>query len=78
MRNEPSIGDPLLEELRPWSAGQSEIRALFVFDPWRSVILLTGCDKSGIWSGWYKQAIPHAEDLYEEYLKERQVEEEQR
>jgi hypothetical protein len=40
--------------------------------------LLVGGDKSGSWSSWYRQAIPHAEDLYEEYLKERQVEEEQR
>jgi hypothetical protein len=33
-------------------------------------ILLTGSDKSGNWSGWYKQAIPRAEDLYKEYLKD--------
>ncbi|WP_439951376.1 type II toxin-antitoxin system RelE/ParE family toxin, partial [Actinomadura latina] len=36
-----------LKELRPGSAGRSEIRVLFVFDPWRSAILLTGGDKSG-------------------------------
>ncbi|MFB4305992.1 type II toxin-antitoxin system RelE/ParE family toxin [Actinomadura sp. GTD37] len=85
----PGLGRPLvdriegsrlhnLKELRPGSAGSSEIRVLFVFDPWRSAILLTGGDKSGNWSGWYKQAIPRAEDLYEEYVKDRQVEEEQR
>jgi len=85
----PGLGRPLvdriegsrlhnLKELRPGSAGRAEIRILFVFDPWRSAIMLTGGDKSGNWSGWYKQAIPRAEDLYEEYLKERQVEEEQR
>lgn len=83
----PGLGRPLvdrivgsrlhnLKELRPGSSGNSEIRVLFIFDPWRSAILLTGGDKSGDWSGWYKKAIPHAEDLYEEYLKERQVEEE--
>ncbi|GII75988.1 hypothetical protein Sru01_09700 [Sphaerisporangium rufum] len=84
----PALGRPLvdriegsrlhnLKELRPGSAGRSEIRILFAFDPWRSAILLLGGDKSGDWSGWYRKAIPHAEDLYEAYLKERQAEEEQ-
>ncbi|GAA2915509.1 hypothetical protein GCM10010517_81610 [Streptosporangium fragile] len=82
----PSLGRPLvdklegsqvhnLKELRPGSAGRSEIRILFVFDPWRSAILLIGGDKSGNWSGWYRQAIPHAEELYAKYLAEREAEE---
>ena len=50
------------------------MRILFVFDPRRSAIMLTGGDKSGDWQGWYRRAIPHAERLYEEYLKERDVE----
>jgi hypothetical protein len=29
-----------MKELRPPSAGRSEIRILLVFDPWRSVVLL--------------------------------------
>ena len=85
----PGLGRPLvdrlecsrihnLKELRPGSAGRSEIRILFAFDPWRSAILLIGGDKSGNWSGWYREAISRAEDLYEEYLKERKAEEEQR
>ncbi|MEU3049534.1 hypothetical protein ABZ705_24015 [Streptomyces sp. NPDC006984] len=41
----------------------------------RSAILLLGGDKSGNWSGWYKRAIPRAEELYAEYLKEREAEE---
>jgi len=65
-----------LKELRPGSAGRSEIRILFAFDPWRSAILLTGGDKSGDWRGWYRKAIPRAEKLYEEYLEEREAEEE--
>jgi hypothetical protein len=36
---------------------------------------LVDCDKSGDWQGWYRRAIPRAEDLYEEYLKEREAEE---
>jgi hypothetical protein len=85
----PSLGRPLvdklegsqvhnLKELRPGSAGRSEIRILFVFDPWRSAILLIGGDKSGDWSGWYRRAIPRAEELYEKYLTEREAEEKDR
>jgi hypothetical protein len=83
----PALGRPLvdsiahsqignLKELRPGSAGRSEVRILFAFDPGRSAILLTGGDKSGDWQGWYRRAIPRAEELYEEYLKEREAEEE--
>jgi hypothetical protein len=82
----PGLGRPLvdrlegseihnLKELRPGSAGRSEIRILFVFDPWRSAILLVGGDKSGDWSGWCRRAIPRAEELYVDYLKEREGEE---
>jgi len=64
-----------LKELRPGSSGTSEIRILFVFDPWRSAILLVAGDKAGKWNRWYAEAIPHAERLYEIYLKERAEEE---
>lgn len=67
-----------LKELRPGSAGTTEVRPLFVFDPWRSVILLVATDKAGAWSSWYRQAIPRAEQLYELYLEERAAEEEGR
>lgn len=84
-RNGPAEGRPLvdsitasrisnLKELRPPSAGRSEIRILFVFDPWRSAILLVAGDKSGQWKRWYREAIPEAEQLYATYLKERQEE----
>lgn len=82
----PNLGRPLvdriigssvhnLKELRPGSAGTTEVRVLFAFDPWRSAILLVAGDKAGNWSGWYQQAIPRAEQLYEIYLKERAAEE---
>jgi len=78
----PALGRPLvdtitaskiknLKELRPGSSGRSEIRILFVFDPWRSAILLVAGNKAGRWSRWYAEAIPRAEQLYEVYLKER-------
>jgi DNA-binding XRE family transcriptional regulator len=43
----------------------------------RSAIPLVGGDKSGDWSGWYRRAIPQAEELYAEYLKERDAENEE-
>ncbi|WP_442877584.1 type II toxin-antitoxin system RelE/ParE family toxin [Dactylosporangium sp. AC04546] len=63
-----------LKELRPPSSGRSEIRIIFVFDPWRCAVLLVAGDKSGQWQRWYRTAIPMAEDLYRIYLKERQEE----
>jgi DNA-binding XRE family transcriptional regulator len=55
---------------RPPSAGRSEVRILLVFDPWRSVVLVVAGDKSGQWTRWYRMAIPHAEQLYADYLAE--------
>src|ERR1700722_12399767 len=84
-RNGPAEGRPLVDtitasrianmkELRPPSAGRSEIRILLVFDPWRSVILLVAGDKSGKWEKWYRAAIPQAEQMYDDYLAERRKE----
>jgi hypothetical protein len=58
-----------LKELRPGSTGRSEIRILFVFDPWRQAVLLVAGDKAGDWRGWYSRAIPRAEQLYAEHLE---------
>jgi hypothetical protein len=84
-RNGPAEGRPLagtitasrianMKELRPPSAGRSEIQILLVFDPWRSVILLVAGDKPGQWDNWYRTAIPRAEQLYDDYLAERSKE----
>lgn len=56
----PELGRPLadrvrhsrlsnLKELRPGSAGRSEIRILYIFDPRRSTVLLAAEDKAGKW-----------------------------
>ena len=74
----PSLGRPLvdtlsytrlsnLKELRPPG---TFIRILFAFDPRRTAILLLGGDKQDRWSKWYREYIPIAERLYEEYLAE--------
>jgi hypothetical protein len=52
-----------LKELRAGS-----LRVLFIFDPRRTAILLVGGNKAGSWERWYREAIPQAERLYEEYL----------
>jgi hypothetical protein len=62
-----------MKELRPGSAGRSEIRILFVFDPWQQIVLLVAGDKAGDWRGWYRRAIPRAEQLYAEHLEEMRV-----
>ena len=53
---------------------EREIRILLVFDPWRAVVQLVAGDKSGQWSRWYRTAIPQAEQLYADYLAEREKE----
>jgi hypothetical protein len=65
---------PNMKELRPPSVGRTEIRILFVFDPYRSAVLLVAGDKSGQWNRWYRTAIPEAEHLYEDYLDARKRE----
>ncbi|WP_420618706.1 type II toxin-antitoxin system RelE/ParE family toxin [Candidatus Poriferisocius sp.] len=58
-----------MKELRPRGVAKN-LRILFLFDPRREAILLTGGDKSGQWDLWYSKAIPHAERLYREYLSD--------
>ncbi len=80
----PELGRPLadrihhsrlsnLKELRPGSAGRSEIRILYIFDPRRNAVLLAAGDKAGKWEAWYRQAIPLAEQRYEDYLKQEDI-----
>ncbi len=75
----PTLGRPLvdtikgsslpnLKELRPGSAGASEVRILFAFDPERQAVLLVAGDKAGRWNRWYRDNIPVAETRYNEWL----------
>ncbi len=75
----PSLGRPVVDriatsafhhmkELRCSSDGA--LRVLFAFDPRRQAVLLMGGDKSGNWDAWYLQAIPMADKLYREYVRE--------
>jgi hypothetical protein len=72
----PALGRPLVDtlqgsrhpnmkELRPRGG---HLRVLFAFDPRRAAILLLGGDKTGRWQAWYRDAIPAADDLYDEHL----------
>ncbi len=76
----PSLGRPIVDrikgskyhnmkELRPASAGATEVRILFAFDPGREAIFLVAGDKSGNWEGWYSEAIRLADRRYAEHLK---------
>lgn len=77
----PTLGRPLvdkikgsrlhnLKELRPGSAGTTEVRILFIFDPRRNAVLLVAGDKSGRWTDWYREAVPLAEKRYEQWMEE--------
>ena len=57
-----------LKELRPGSAGRSEVWILFAFDPMRQAVLLVAGDKAGEWSRWYQRAIPLAERRFAEQV----------
>ena len=68
-----------MKELRPASTGRSEVRILFAFDPLRQAVMLLAGDKSQgkstkqKWSGWYKTAVPEAEKIYDEHVKNLEV-----
>jgi hypothetical protein len=75
----PVLGRPLadrikgsryhnMKELRPPSSGMTEIRLLFAFDPKREAIFLVAGDKAGDWEGWYRDAIPLADERFREHL----------
>jgi hypothetical protein len=75
----PALGRPLVDrlkgsmfhhmkELRPGSAGSSEIRMIFAFDPLREAVFLVAGDKSGRWREWYQTTIPLADARFEEHL----------
>lgn len=68
-----------MKELRPASPGNTEVRILFAFDPSRQAVMLLAGDKSKgnngkqKWSGWYRHAIPKAEQIYREHLQKLEV-----
>jgi hypothetical protein len=80
----PGLGRPLVDTIRGSSIANLKelrpgtVRILFVFDPWRSSILLVAGDKAGRWNEWYREAIPLAEYRYDIYLKARAEEDQQR
>lgn len=76
----PALGRPLVDrihgsrhhnmkELRPPSTGASEVRMLFAFDPDREALFLVAGDKAGRWETWYRQAVPLADERYDEHLE---------
>jgi hypothetical protein len=81
----PALGRPLadrvkgsgyhnMKELRAPSAGATEIRLLFAFDPRREAIFLVAGDKAGNWEGWYRTAIPLADERFAQHLAKLEAE----
>jgi hypothetical protein len=83
----PGLGRPVVENVhQSRHAGmkalraEGGIRALFVFDPRRTAILLIGGDKSPDdpsspnWNRWYDRFVPMADDLYDTHLEELKAE----
>ncbi|MGW9192747.1 type II toxin-antitoxin system RelE/ParE family toxin [Micromonospora chersina] len=75
----PALGRPLVDrlkgstfhhmkELRPGSAGPTEVRMIFAFDPLREAVFLVAGDKAGQWQSWYRTAIPLADARFQEHL----------
>lgn len=64
-----------MKELRVSRGGT--LRILFIFDPLGQAVLLLGGNKEGMWDTWYEQAVPQADALYDEYLRELRAEGEQ-
>ena len=38
-------------------------------NPWQQIVLLVAGDKAGDWLGWYRKAVPRAEELYAEHIE---------
>jgi len=57
-----------MRELRIQHKGRP-YRVLYAFDPRRTAILLLGGDKTGN-DDWYKENVPVADLLYDEYIDE--------
>lgn len=57
-----------LRELRP-NQGRSPLRVFYAFDSKRDAVLLIGGDKGGD-KTFYRQIVPRAERIWEEYLEE--------
>jgi hypothetical protein len=67
-----------MKELRPPSAGSTEIRMLFAFDPGREGIFLVAGDKAGNWDAWYRKAVPLGDKRFARHLAELEAEEHDR
>lgn len=72
----PTLGRPYADSLahtrihRLKELRSATLRVIFAFDPSRAAVLLLGGDKAGQWEKWYRRAIPQAEQLYREHLRD--------
>ncbi len=81
-RRGPALGRPLVDTIKQSRHSNmkelitpaSDIRILFAFDPRRAAILLIGGDKRGEWNDWYDRMVPIADELFDEHLREIEIE----
>jgi len=77
----PALGRPLVDrihgsrhhnmkEVRPPRRVAVRSGCLFAFDPEREAVFLVAGDKAGSWTTWYRDAIPVADDRFDEHLAE--------
>lgn len=59
---------PNMKELRVQHEGRP-YRVLFIFDPSRNALLLTGGDKTGN-NHWYEENVPAADAIYSRHLEQ--------
>jgi hypothetical protein len=57
-----------MKELRPGSAGSTEVRLIFAFDPIREAVFPVAGDESGQWEAWYRKVIPLADARFTDHL----------
>lgn len=71
----PALGRPVVDSIEGSRHSNMKelrrgtLRVLFAFDPERQAVLLVGGDKRDRWKAWYREAIPLADDLFDEYLR---------
>jgi DNA-binding XRE family transcriptional regulator len=64
----PGSSLPNLRELRPGSRGSTEVRLLFIVDPYRHAVFLVAGDKPGKSPDRREPAVRQAEEAYRDYL----------
>lgn len=75
----PALGRPVVDTIKGSRHSNmkelrhGKLRLLFAFDPNKQAVILIGGSKEDRWTEWYTENIPIADDLYDEWLGELDV-----